>query len=382
MFGFQRPLALAGLALCCLLQIEAATVSLYDGTGSIVKSGASQTVLTPDGVSTLLSALLRTEASVAPLASRQVEGIVSSDLRARPEAVVAIQVLGAGEDGGRITLDAAKQHTLKLDAGATQLLKSVAAAAGPELGSIDYLPLDHTTLDEECRDTCQELLVQDVMLARGYNYTSRTQPSLDCDLGPWCYWVDGPEGHVLDMDRGPDRLLAMELATLRKAALEAAAARTARNGPADKPQLLEATLVGLQALHSTYGSDSTQVRAAKSMLAGTLQEVWAALHAAHGGRVVVHLAAPDLADTRRSPDVPEMLQWRASHRTVFQRHLLQQQGKFVATEVGAVSFLWATSSVAWLMSIILVVTIISASLCLCGMSFEQDTLLYARPKAD
>lgn len=71
MFGFQRPLALAGLALCCLLQIEAATVSLYDGTGSIVKSGASQTVLTPDGVSTLLSALLRTEASVAPLASRQ-----------------------------------------------------------------------------------------------------------------------------------------------------------------------------------------------------------------------------------------------------------------------------------------------------------------------
>lgn len=29
--------------------------------------------------------------------------------------------------------------------------------------------------------------------------------------------------------------------------------------PADKPQLLEATLVGLQALHSTYGSDSTQV---------------------------------------------------------------------------------------------------------------------------
>ena len=61
------------------------------------------------------------------------------------------------------------------------------------------------------------------------------------------------------------------------------------------------------------------------MLAGTLQEVWAALHAAHGGRVVMHLAAPDLADTRRSPDVPEMLQWRASHRTVFQRHLLQQR---------------------------------------------------------
>ncbi len=43
----------------------------------------------------------------------------------------------------------------------------------------------------------------------------------------------------------------------------------------------------------------------------------------------------------------------------------------MATEVGAVSFLWATSSVAWLMSIILVVIIISAALCLCGMSFEQ-----------
>lgn len=94
------------------------------------------------------------------------------------------------------------------------------------------------------------------------------------------------------------------------------------------PQVLEmsSTVRG-----SVRGGDSgeilrrVQVRAAKSMLAGTLQEVWAALHAAHGGRVVVHLAAPDLADTRRSPDVPEMLQWRASHRTVFQRHLLQQR---------------------------------------------------------
>ncbi len=69
--GFLQSLALAGLTLCYVLQTEAATICLYDGTGTFVKHGASQTVLTPAGVSTLLSALLRTEASVAPLASRQ-----------------------------------------------------------------------------------------------------------------------------------------------------------------------------------------------------------------------------------------------------------------------------------------------------------------------
>lgn len=53
-----------------------------------------------------------------------------------------------------------KQHILQLDAGATELLRSIAAAAGPELGSIEYLPLDHTTLQDDCGDNCQELMVQ------------------------------------------------------------------------------------------------------------------------------------------------------------------------------------------------------------------------------
>ena len=53
-----------------------------------------------------------------------------------------------------------KRHILQLDAGATELLKSVATAAGPELGSIEYLPLDHTTLEQDCGDSCQEVLVQ------------------------------------------------------------------------------------------------------------------------------------------------------------------------------------------------------------------------------
>ncbi len=73
MTKFLRSVALAGLALCCLLPADAATVALYDGTGNMLKAGASKTVLTADGVSTLLSALLQTEASpAAPVASRQV----------------------------------------------------------------------------------------------------------------------------------------------------------------------------------------------------------------------------------------------------------------------------------------------------------------------
>ena len=76
-FGFMTmflpSVALAGLAFCCLLPTDAATVALYDGTGDVVKAGASNTILTADGVSTLLSALLQTEASpAAPVASRLV----------------------------------------------------------------------------------------------------------------------------------------------------------------------------------------------------------------------------------------------------------------------------------------------------------------------
>ena len=41
--------------------------------------------------------------------------------------------------------------------------------------------------------------------------------------------VEGPEGRVLDMDRGPDRLWSLELAALRQAALKAAAARVHRS---------------------------------------------------------------------------------------------------------------------------------------------------------
>lgn len=41
--------------------------------------------------------------------------------------------------------------------------------------------------------------------------------------------VEGTEGRVLDMDRGPDRLWALELATLRQSTLRAAAARVHRS---------------------------------------------------------------------------------------------------------------------------------------------------------
>lgn len=67
------------------------------------------------------------------------------------------------------------------------------------------------------------------------------------------------------------------------------------------------------------------MKAARAMLAGTVQEVWDALHAAHEGRVVLQLAAPDLREAPQAPELPEMLQWRASHRAVFHRHLMQQR---------------------------------------------------------
>ena len=51
---------------------------------------------------------------------------------------------------------------------------------------------------------------------------------------------------------------------------------------AGPPKLLEATLLGLQAVRSKYGAESRQASAAAAMLQGTLAEVWAALHDATG----------------------------------------------------------------------------------------------------
>jgi hypothetical protein len=51
---------------------------------------------------------------------------------------------------------------------------------------------------------------------------------------------------------------------------------------AGPPKLLEATLLGLQAVRARHGPDSRQAAAAAAMLQGTLAEVWAALHNATG----------------------------------------------------------------------------------------------------
>ena len=54
------------------------------------------------------------------------------------------------------------------------------------------------------------------------------------------------------------------------------------------PKLLEATLLGLQAVRSKYGAESRQASAAAAMLQGTLADVWAALHDATGGPPHLH----------------------------------------------------------------------------------------------
>ena len=55
---------------------------------------------------------------------------------------------------------------------------------------------------------------------------------------------------------------------------------------------------------------------------------------------------------------------------------------YLSQDFGALSVAWATSSVAWLVTVIVVIFILSSAVCLCNMSFEQDTLLWARPKTD
>lgn len=153
---------------------------------------------------------------------------------------------------------------------------------------------------------------------------------------------------------------------------------------AGPPKLLEATLVGLQAVRSKYGADSKQAAAAATLLRGTLEEVWAALHESTGGqpsfcrshtaplrvrmlaelqgavsrmqvdvafapsvrwwrqsslpgvwgrqrhrlvdylaggRVVAQLAS---VDVRPDAKLQDMQQWLVQHRAPFQRRLLQQ----------------------------------------------------------
>jgi hypothetical protein len=375
-------LAYVTCAAILLQAASAAHVTYLDGD-SFFKTAAAD-VLTAHGVSGVLSALLNVETSAQsqPGVSQQVEKVLSSNVFHRPAAVVALQVIGAGDALRQTGSSTGASQALSVDADASSLLQAVGSVVSGDTQSFLYKALDHTGLPATCDERCQAIMVMEAVEARGFNYTQRNQPSMDCDAGPWCYWVTSGEDRVLDMGLREDRLFAWELGMLRRKTLEAAAAHKAVAGEAGPPKLLEATLLGLQGLRKRYGVESPKYAAAIGMLRGTVAEIWEATCKAAGGSAIMQLASVDLR-SGSDPSLDDMLQWRSQHRQAFQRRLLQQDGKFISTEFGdGLSVHWATNSTAWLISILILVFIISSAICLCNMKFEQDTLLYARPKAD
>lgn len=337
------------LAVATFCSAQASTTVLYDGHGSYIKPAASDVQLEAHDLPAMLSALLGQEATEGQT-SQKVEAVLTSDLLARPDAIIALHVLGAGEGITQMTLPSARHVPLRIKMGTMELLKHVASTVQRGLGRIAYQALDHTALPESCGESCRSQLVQG-------------------------------DHRALDLAQEPDRLWARELGVLRHIALAAASTRATRGRPLDRPQLLEGTLVGLQALGLKYGSDSKQVAAAQAMLNGTLKEIWAALHAAHDGKVILQLSVPEPLLPGSTLKVDDVLQWQSTHQAGLRRRLLQQDAAMPEARHTA-AFLWASSSIAWLMSIILIAGVIAASVCLCNMSSEQDTLLYASNKAD
>jgi hypothetical protein len=99
-----------------------------------------------------------------------------------------------------------------------------------------------------------------------------------------------PGGGSLDLSALPDKLFAVEAASLA-AGVAAQLARRSPDGRADEATLLEATLVGVAGVEAAYGRDSAPASGARSALVSLLQAQVAQLDAKYGGDVTYQAAA-------------------------------------------------------------------------------------------
>ncbi|KAK9828754.1 hypothetical protein WJX72_001930 [[Myrmecia] bisecta] len=364
------------------------TVLFVDSSdGGFLNSVVSLEQLSAEGLSAVVASLLAVQppAAVSAVVSQQVEALIKPNIFARPEALLAIQI--AGVDPAVVTKESAAallgerpQHRVTFNAAAphTALVTALRAVAEGTPSRLNYHALDFTGLSG-CSDACVEQLLKETLAGLGGSYSPGPGPMTGIVNLPSS--TSGPPVQ-LDLGSLAERLWATELATLHQTVADVIAEKVRReaqgedSGPA-APELLEATLVGMQGVLEAHGADSAQYAAAWAALVAELRGAQDKLSKAFNNRLVSQISllgeVPAGKDNMRS-----LLQWREAHR--FRQLLAPVPGYTAGNETSPEQ--WATKAIAWTSFIILLFFTLAGICCLTNMQFKRDSLLYGRAKAD
>jgi hypothetical protein len=349
-------------------------VYFYDSEeGTFFRRIEGQKELSVQGLSAIAASLLSVQSNAidGPV-SEQVDSVITPDVFSRPIALAAIHVAGAsGQSLADKPSIAASLAATGAPAGS--LLQAVAGLASST--HLEQVALDYTTLPG-CSDACIETILQAVLPVFAANYTQGAGPLKGALSLPDT--SSEASGHIeLNLEQPADRLFAVELAALQQTVQDAIAEihrRKAQEPTARQPpQLLETTLISIQALSGAYGPDSPQVAAAWRSMRAVLHDCLQQLQEGYNHRIATYIA---LLDDVQLPGAKQgklkgLLLWREHHR-----HMLAAG----ANDYSTTAFVaWVC---AWAVFIILLAFAFSGCHCLTNMKFKQDTLLYGKSRAD
>eukprot|EP00884_Botryococcus_braunii_P022494 jgi/Botrbrau1/8929/Bobra.0148s0042.1 len=244
----------------------------------------------------------------------EAEAILQPDVFHRPTALATIHIAGltpgdvAAEGvktiaGGSPITEAAFDSKFPSIPG-TDLV--VAVAHGTASPVVLERSLDTASL-VGCDDACTESALQEVAEGLGAKYISGERPMQGrLQVG------EGEEEVGLDLSSLPLRLLASEVAGLSRSSRQLAGSGHLRTGEA-APHVLEATLVGLQAVRSAYGRESPQYEACWQLLSQTLAASLQHLRTAYNGSVVMQVGV--LGEVpNQARGLKQLLSWGEAHR--------------------------------------------------------------------
>ncbi|GAB4816842.1 hypothetical protein N2152v2_003888 [Parachlorella kessleri] len=378
----MRGLLLACLCLSTVALCTGTRVWVTDHGGNVLASDSQQ--LTAMGLAATLTTLAgSTGLTVDSAAAAEVSSLLQGGMLSRPEAVLAIHIVGA--DAGAADLPGWTVHDVAPCCNSNRVAQQLALAVG------------HASM-VTCGEQCVEEGLQELAsLIPGASYTPAGQPAagrLSLPAGP----VAGAGGAeemaapvVLDLGGSggaglEGRVWATELATMLREAQQAAGG---------SPGPYAWTLVGLQALQLKHGASTSLFLAAQSATLAAAARVDGLLAARSRGSLVSVVAVSPPVDLPGTPSLKALLRWKAQLelRRSSARLLAEEPAPYAMSSPASLYYKSDSNSTsaedlhnmtvkasAWTLGIMLLITLYGAVYCMFGMDFKRDTLLFGAPK--
>ncbi|BDA43582.1 hypothetical protein COCOBI_04-5950 [Coccomyxa sp. Obi] len=365
MLSFTYRLLVALFAVALIPQVFGHAQLFF--TGNFISRASDPTELTQEGLTGILSALLNVKPvdHVDSSVSQQMERVLLPTVFARPEAMFSLQALVApGDESSKSLLPDDTAHAASLQADTSAASEIVVQA----LNSVAFRGVSNAALDHrkigsvpDCSDACMEEVVKCIVTAGLKDVV--VHPGIPVSSGR----------QLLSRFR----VWAVEMAALHKATQNLAQTRQQEASSASPlPVLYEATVMSPKLLGEKYGSSHAKTRAASSALMSVVNNLVEMLKGIHSDRMVSHLAILDDAPIGKK-GVRATVQW---HEQQQRRHLLSSTSGDKSTESSANS--WFVQAAAYISALLFLVFAIASCQVLAKMQFKQDSLLYARTKAE